>query len=223
MEFIDYLVQYGGDNAATQQTLNMLQDRYMRLGMDRRRAQAVQEDSLEHGLSESPPWPLQEGSRVRDAILNQGSLATQRHVLEYCKGKSKGKHSKNTSTGTGKGKGPARDVQAPETAQTATSATPPTSSATSGPSSRASAATSTAPPPRANTTPSPPWRRQPSPSRGNASEAAEANSAMEDEDGPERGSKRPATSSPPEATQNQDEEDEFQEAARYRRGDGHLC
>ena len=26
-----------------------------------------------------------------------------------------------------------------------------------------------------------------------------------------------------ESTQNQDEEDEFQEAARYRRGDGHLA
>ena len=47
--------------------------------------------------------------------------------------------------------------------------------------------------------------------------------AMADPDGPERGAKRPAEPSDPDATRNQDEEDEFQEAARYRRGDGHLC
>jgi hypothetical protein len=48
------------------------------------------------------------------------------------------------------------------------------------------------------------------------------NAAMADSDGPERGAKRPAESHAPDATLNQDEEDELQEAARYRRGDGHL-
>ncbi len=58
-----------------------------------------------------------------------------------------------------------------------------------------------------------------------ASAAEEASDYMHDQNGPERGAKRSApadSSAAQEATENQDREDEFQEAARYRRGDGHL-
>jgi hypothetical protein len=144
-------------------------------------------------------------------------------VLNYCTTKSKGKGSKASTSGTGKGKGPARDVRANETDQTVPSAPPPTSPAPSGTPAHAAEANSSSTPPSTATSSTPrPWHSQQPTHRGHAAEASAASTAMEDEDGPERGSKRPADSSPPEATQNQDEEDEIQEAAWYRRGDGHL-
>jgi hypothetical protein len=220
---IDFLVQHGGDTAHVQQTLNELQDKYLRLGAERRRSRAVQEDLLEHGLSETPPWPLQEGSQVREVVVTQGSLATQRHVLDFCTSKSKGKGSKTAASSTGKGKGPERDVHMDTHARTPPAATPSASSASSDPSTRRPTATPTAPkPPTATSTEQPPWRDQAPPSRETAPTAPAASTDMADEDGPERGYKRPAEPTHSEATQNQDEEDEFQEAARYRRGDGHL-
>ncbi len=214
---IAVLVRHGGDTMHVQQCINELQDKYLRLGADRMRTQAVRDDGLEHGLPAEPPWPLQEGSPIRETVINQGSLATQRHILDYCKSKSKGKGSTARIQHTGKGKGPSRNVPAAEAVPAGPTASE--SATAAGPAS--SPPPSTPPPP---TTPQqdshgtpPPWRSQPPPTK--ETDPTE-HAAMEDPDGPERGSKRPAE--PPESTRNQDEEDEFQEAARYRRGDGHL-
>ena len=64
---------------------------------------------MEHALPAEPPWPLQEGSLVRDTVLANSPLDTQRKVLEVCKAKGQGKQGKNKYKG--KGKGPRRDDQ----------------------------------------------------------------------------------------------------------------
>ena len=66
---------------------------------------------------------------------------------------------------------------------------------------------------------------EPSSPRAASSTVGEAgpNEGMVDQGGPGRGAKRLADQIDPEATQIQDEEDAFQEALRYRRGDGDVA
>ena len=67
----------------------------------------------------------------------------------------------------------------------------------------------------------PPWRDRPQTSE-------DKSNSMDDADGPERGAKRPADRSDDNENSGLGtatpiaEEDEFEEAARYRRGDGHY-
>ncbi len=70
-----------------------------------------------------PPWQLQEGSRARDVVVAQGSLATQRHILDMCANKRKGKCGKAKHKGKGTGTQPA------QTATTAPASTPTPSTA----------------------------------------------------------------------------------------------
>ncbi len=188
-----------GSTTHVQQCINELQDKVLCLGADRLRSQAVRDDSLDHDLPDDPPWPLQEGSVIREAVINHGSLATQRHVLQLCKSKGKGAAAKNQYKG--KGKGPTKGLLSEE----------------AKPADPAPSSTSTPTPPTASNACAP-WRdQQPSTER-----QQDQHEAMADPDGPERGAKRPVEREDAEATQNQAEEDEFQEATRYRRGDGHL-
>ncbi len=227
---IAYLTKHGGNTSHTQQTINECQDRNLRLAALHTNAQAVQEDSLEHGLPEDPPRPLQEGSPIRQTIITQGSLGTQRHVANYVH--SKGKSAPAKGRRSGKGKGFPTDARtadprpeetpAPPSTTTSASSTPATPDSTTPPAAPpttttpATAASRTTPP--ASSTPTPPWRE-------NASireEPQDQPSEMADANGPERGAKRTASSANADDERQQEAEDEWQEAARYRRGDGHL-
>jgi hypothetical protein len=204
---IDFLSTRLGSTAHNQQTINEMQDLYLRLASNRTRTQAVQDDSLEDGLPEEVPWPLLGGSPIRQTLVTQGSVGTQRHVATYiqnkgsAKGKGKGRRSDN-------GKGTnlhAQDAQSNHTEDNSSQlpASTPTPPAATTAAPTATAAPSSSTPPE-STVP----QDQPN-------EMADAN-------GPERGAKRPASDANANAAQAV-EEDEFQEAARYRRGDGHLC
>ena len=225
---IAFLMEKGGDTAHVQQTINELQDKYLRLAAKRTRTQAVHDDSLEHGLPNNPPWPLQEGSTIRQTVITQGSLATQRHVVHYCQ--SKGKGTPANARRTGKGKGHTTDVRAAAATPEANLTDSSTSSSSPSSATPSSATPSAAPP--TSTTPSasdsqqtPPWREPPDPTP--AAPAQVQAVEMEDHDGPERGAKRPAEAAADVAEEAapavRAEEDEFQEAARYGRGDGHLA
>jgi hypothetical protein len=141
---------------------------------------------------------------VRETVVAHASLSTQRHLVTFLQSKGKGKGSKGTKDNSDGGKGKAPS-SSPRTYAEAVSQHPEAAS-----SSRAAQPDST-----------PPWHT----STPQTSAAEDASDYMHDQNGPERGAKRFAptdTSAPQEATENQDREDEFQEAARYRRGDGHL-
>jgi regulator of replication initiation timing len=208
-DIIAFLMQLGGDTAHVQQTVNEVQDEYLRLSARRTRTQAVKDDSLEHGLPEDPPWQLQEGSSIRESIIMHGSLETQRHVSNML-AQQNAKRT-NHKGGKGKGKDIKPDVQAPAA-----------STSVSGASQSDAAAAPRGTPAHVQAESLPPWRDKPL-------QTSEVKSnSMDDADGPERGAKRPADRS--EAPEDSGlgtatpiaEEDEFEEAARYRRGDGHY-
>jgi hypothetical protein len=218
---IAYLAQHGGNTAHSQQLINEFQDKYLRLAAERSRSRPVQEDSLEHGLPEDVPWPLDAGSPIRQTLITQGSIGTQRHVAQYvqskgnsAKGKGKGRRADTGKNSEAHSPGPqdtpAADNPSSENtpAPAATTSTPPapSSSTSTPPDTNASQI-----PTPAESEAAPPWRTA---DTGQPSE-------MEDTHGPERGEKRSAASVDAPAKQ-QGEEDEFQEALRYRRGDGHL-
>ncbi len=209
---IDYLMHHGGSTMHVQQCLNELRDKYLRLSASRVRTQAVQEDSLEHGLSEDPPWQPQEGSPIRESLVNHGSLETQRHVSHMLAQKN-AQHKKQGKGSKGKGKDSKTDVRAHEASATGPGASSPAASSTTAGST----------PAQSSMQQPPPWRDRPPPI------PEEESNEMGDSDRPARGAKRPAEpTAPPEdpglsTAGAAAEEDEFQEAARYRRGDGHLA
>ncbi len=192
-----------GDTSHVQQCLNELQYVVLRLGSERHLPQSVLDDNLEHGLDAHPPWPPQEGSLIRETIITRGSLATQRHVQQLCKSKGKGGAGKHQHKG--KGKGPSANPRHAEEQPATSTSTPPPSST---PKPSTPSATESAPP----------WR----PRQQNIQEEDDKQNDAMDED-PQRGAKRPADSEPAAGDKAATEEDEFQEAARYRRGDGHLA
>jgi hypothetical protein len=171
-----------GNTAHAQLVANELQDNILRKASVRVNSNAVEEDLLEHALPEDPPWPLQEGSQVRETVLANSSLETQRKVLEVCKAKGQGKKGKHKSQN--KGKGPQLD-------------------------DRADAHRDEERPSPAAPQPDPP-RVDPEPTETNM-QVDQREKRTADHLGDRNDRER-----------NQDEEDEFQEAARYRRGDGHY-